>query len=626
MTHYWGACRDEFAKTPTEQSLKRKTHRQGHIPIMLRYFIAIFGVIASLSSPLAAQEEVVWVQIEANSTLAEAQQRARAYAAELPDVNGFSLPSGWYAIALGPYTRPDAEQVLRVYRAERVIPTDSYIALTSAYRQQFWPVGANLLSIQQPETPTDAPGDTPVAEVADAPDTLPDPIDEAGIPQPPLPDESPNEARASETQLTRDGREALQVALKWAGFYDGAIDGAFGRGTRGSMSAWQSANNFEPTGILTTLQRATLLAQYNAVLEGLDLQMVRDTTAGIEILLPLGVLRFDRIEAPFVHYAASGDIDARVLLISQEGDQATLFGLYDIMQTLQIVPAEGPRERREDGFTLIGQGGDFVSHTEVSLRNGRVKGFTLMWPAGDEDRRLRLLGEMQKSFARIDGVLDFSAGMPGEQRIDLVSGLEIRRPKLTRSGFYVDKAGTVVTSADAVAGCSRITLDNDTDAQVIGADDALGVAVLQPGRPLVPISSASFQTATPRLQSEISVAGFSYGGILSAPTLTFGRLADLRGLNGEESIKRLELDALEGDIGGPVLDAAGAVLGMLRPTPADGRQLPQNVGFSVDAAAITGLLDQLGLTVDQANGGASLHPVDLTRRASEMTVLVGCWD
>lgn len=594
---------------------------------MLRYIIAIIGVVACLSRPLVAQEEVVWVQIEANSTLAEAQQRARAYAADLPDVNGFILPSGWYAIALGPYTRPDAEQVLRVYRAERVIPSDSYIAFTNAYRQQFWPVGANLLNAPQPEISTEvlpeALEETPLDEL---PDTLAEPIDEAGIPQPPLPDESPNEARASEALLDREARENLQVALKWAGFYDAAIDGAFGRGTRSSMAAWQSANNFEPTGILTTLQRETLLAQYNAVLEGLDLQMVRDTTAGIEMLLPLGVLRFDRVEAPFVHYEASDDIDARVLLISQEGDQATLFGLYDIMQTLQIVPTEGPRERREDGFTLIGQGGDFVSHTEVSLRNGRVKGFTLKWPAGDEDRRLRLLGEMQKSFSRIDGVLDFSAGMPGEQRIDLVSGLEIRKPKLTRSGFYVDGDGTVVTSADAVAGCSRITLDNDTDARVIGTEDALGFAVLQPRRPLAPISSASFQTATPRLQSEVSVAGFSYGGILSAPTLTFGRLADLRGLNGEDSMKRLELEALDGDIGGPVLDAAGAVLGMLRPMPEGGRQLPQNVSFSVDAAAITNVLDQLGLTVSQANGGASLHPVDLTRRANEMTVLVGCWD
>ena len=315
-----------------------------------------------------------------------------------------------------------------------------------------------------------------------------------------------------------------------------------------------------------------------------------------------------------------------MLLISQEGDRATMFGLYDIMQTLQIVPTEGPRERREDGFVLIGQGGDFVSHTEVTLRNGRIKGFTLVWPAGDEDRRQRLLGEMQKSFTRIDGVLDVIADAPGAQRIDLVAGLEIRKPRLTRPGFYVDDQGIVVTSTDAVAGCGRITLDNDAEASVLGQDLALGIAVLRPDQPLAPMATAAFQTVTPRLQSEVSVAGFSYGGILSAPTLTFGRLADLQGLNGEENLKRLEMEALPGDVGGPVLDASGAVVGMLSAPVLAGRQLPPSVSFSVDAGAIRALLDSLGVASSQSAATSALHPVDLTRQASAMTVLVGCWD
>jgi S1-C subfamily serine protease len=597
---------------------------------MLRYLVAVLGLTLLLARGGAAQQEIVWVQIEARPTLAEASERARAYAADLPDVNGFALTTGWYAVVLGPYTRPDAEQVLRVYRAEGAIPRDSYIAFTGSFRQQFWPVGSSLLEPQAPalpETSEVAPEVVP-EEVPLAPEQLlaaPD-RDADGLPQAPLPDESPNEARASEAALSREGREALQVALKWAGFYDGPIDGAFGRGTRASMSAWQAANAFDPTGILTSLQREVLLRQYNAVLEGLDLQLVRDDTAGIEMMLPLGAVRFDRIEAPFVHYEASGDIDARVLLISQEGDQATMFGLYDIMQTLAIVPLDGPRERREDGFTLIGQGGDFVSHTEVSLRNGRVKGFTLVWPAGDEDRRLRLLGEMQKSFTRIDGVLSFADGAAGTQRIDLVAGLEIRKPRLTRSGFYVDATGTVVTTAEGLEGCRRITLDNDAEAQVVGRDAGLGIAVLRPEVPLVPVATAAFQGGTPRLQSEVAVAGFSYGGILSAPTLTYGKLADLQGLNGEANLKRLELEALPGDLGGPVFDAGGAVVGMLTAPVLAGRQLPQDVSFSVDAAAIRGLLDSLGLPTAQAQVTGTMNPVDLTRQASMMTVLVGCWD
>ena len=57
-------------------------------------------------------------------------------------MNGFALDGGWYGIALGPHTRPDAEQVLRVCRNKGVIPRDSYIALGCTFCQHFWPMGA----------------------------------------------------------------------------------------------------------------------------------------------------------------------------------------------------------------------------------------------------------------------------------------------------------------------------------------------------------------------------------------------------------------------------------------------------------------------------------------------------
>src|SRR6056297_3232852 len=169
----------------------------------------------------------VWVQIEAQPSLADARARARDYARDLPDVNGFSLGRGWYAITLGPYSEAEAERVLQVYRREGVIARDSYVAQTSEYGRRFWPAGD-----------TDAPAPDP-AQVAE-----------------PAPQPEPGETL----------REARQVALQWAGFYRGAIDAAFGRGTRAAMASWQRENGVEPTGVLTTRQRAALLGQYNAVL------------------------------------------------------------------------------------------------------------------------------------------------------------------------------------------------------------------------------------------------------------------------------------------------------------------------------------------------------------------------
>ncbi len=583
-------------------------------PIMRSFFASIIIVFTFMLRPASAQE-VVWVQIEAHPSLRIAQQRAQAYAGALPDVNGFSLGGNWYGLVLGPYTRPDAERVLRAYRANRSIPSDSFIALSSGLRQQFWPVGANVLGRAGVPAPQ-LDNATPTEQAAV---TTP-------APQPEPADETPAQARRSERLLSAAQRKELQVALKAAGFYAAAIDGAYGPGTRRSMADWQAANGYERTGILTTSQRQALMDQYNAPLISVGMTLVHDPQAGIEIRMPGGEVRFSRYESPFAHYDSSGDLGVRVLLISQPGTRATLYGLYDIMQTLAIVPLEGPRKRDKDSFTLEGRGNGIVSYTEARLIKGAIKGFTLIWPEGDEDRRTRVLADMQASFTRLDAVLDPGAGGDAQQRVDLVSGLDIRKPKLSRTGFYIDGKGSVLTTAQAVQGCTRITLDNEYQAKLVTSDATLGMAILRPTGALAPMSVAQLRMDNPRLQSKVVVAGYSYEGVLGAPSLTFGKLADLRGLNGESDLTRLALNALPGDAGGPVFDTGGGVIGMLLPRPETGRQVPGDVSFAADAGAIRALLGNAGITPAQPGETRTLAPDDLSRIALGMTVLVSCWE
>lgn len=566
----------------------------------------------ALAGAVFAQNEAVWIQVEAQPSLNAATERARIYAADLPDVNGFALGGGWYGVALGPYARTDAEQVLRVYRSEGVIPRDSYIALSSSFRQQFWPVGANVLNrgVVQAPVPT-----TPAAPAAPA----------VAAPAPPPADETPAEAQRSERLLNRDERKELQIALQWAGVYPGAIDGAYGRGTRSAMAAWQEQKGFDITGVLTTAQRAALLKDYNSVLDDLGLRLVRDDTAGIEMQLPMDVVTFEKYEYPFAHYTSSGDIPATVLLISQAGDQTTLFGLYDIMQTLDVVPLDGPRERKDRSFVLVGEDATRISETRVALEDGMIKGFTLIWPAGDEERRTRLIEEMENSFVRLAGVIPPEASTP-EQAVDLVAGLQVRKPRLSRSGFFVDRRGTVLTTAEAVDSCTRLTLDGETEAELVVLDDTKGVAVVKPKSTLAPLAVARFSNAVPRLNSEVATSGYSFEGVLGAPSMTFGTLSDVRGLGGEPDLARLALNTLPGDAGGPVLDAGGGVLGMLLPETQSGRALPEGVQFALDREALQDVLAQAGMAAAGTNSSTPIDPVDLSAAATGMTVLVSCWD
>ena len=593
---------------------------------MRQFFLSLsFFLVAAIGAAPAAQAQDAWVQVQALRTLSEAQARAADYAARLDGVAGFRLGNGWYAIAIGPFEAPVARAELAALRRAGLIPSDSYVARSSDYGQRFWPVGAGALAPPVASAPlgSEAPG----SEADPGPTPAPEAVAE---PAPPVyvPDETPSEARRSERLLTAEERRGLQEALQWFGYYGAAIDGAFGRGTRGAMAEWQAAQGYPVTGVLTTGQRAELTAAYRAPFDALGLAPVRRAEAGIEMALPTAKVAYARTEAPFVHYDATDESGMRVLMISQAGDEATLFGLYDIMQTLEIVPPEGPRERRAREFTLRGVSPDLSSHTEASLENGAVKGFTLVWRDGDPRVIERVIEEMRESFTRLPATLPDAAraGDAREPRIDLLSGLELRRPVRTRTGFFVDGSGAVLTTLEAVEGCGRLTLGPDTDAALDVSDPALGLALLRPEAALAPRRVAAFQPRVPRLRAEVAVAGYSYGDQLDLPLLTYGVLADTRGLDGEEALARLDLAALPGDAGGPVLDSAGGVVGALVDRAAEGRQLPEGVAFAVDGGAIVTFLTEAGLSPRAADSAAPRAPEELADLAADLAVQVNCWE
>jgi peptidoglycan hydrolase-like protein with peptidoglycan-binding domain len=508
-------------------------------------------------------------------------------------------------IALGPYLPEAAAAKILELRRENLIAQDAFVTDGATFGAQFWPEGA---------TPAPEP------EAAAEPAAEPTPAVE--------PDETPKQARTSEAALSRDERKALQESLKWYGFYASAIDGAFGPGTRKSMAAWQQANGLEPTGILTSRQRATLITNHAADLAEFGFASVTEPEAGIEITLPLSLVAFDHYEPPFVHYDEKDGSGLRIMLISEPGGAEALAGLYDILQTLEVVPATGERAKTKTDFTINAASATVQSYAYAETRDGMVKGYLVIWKPADAERMVRILPALQSSFRAVgDKALDPGlVPMEDAARTGLLSGLEVRRARLSRSGFYVDAVGHVLTTVEAVDGCARITLDHDTEADVAQADTGSGMVLLAPRAAMSPAHFANLAQASPRPGSEITVAGYSYEDRLPAPVLTFGSYDEAGGLNGEAGISRLSAPVLVGDAGGPVLDSTGAVIGMLLAKPPGDKVLPQGVAFAVDAATISAALGLSGVVPTTSNQTAPATPDALNAAALGMTVLVSCWD
>jgi Putative peptidoglycan binding domain/Trypsin-like peptidase domain len=586
-----------------------------------RWLVIVLAMACVAGAAMAQGTNRAFVQIEAQPTLAEAQKRARAYAAAFPDVVGFRMASGWYAIALGPYAPNDAATRLATLRSGNLIPGDSFVAGGEVYRTPFWPVGVNPA-----EAPLVQPDGTPQsAEVSPA---EPAPAEIAPAAAPPLPDETPAEARRSEGLLETADRQAIQSALQWFGFYDAAIDGAFGPGTRAAMAGWQTARGLEPTGILTTAQRAALLDERAQIEAELGLQPLTEPEAGIALSLPAALVEFDRYDPPFVHFRAKGDSGIRLSLISQPGDEATLPGLYEVLQTLDSVPLSGPRELRDRSFVIEGADARLATYATAELSGGLVKGYMLTWEPRAADLAGRVLKSINASFRPVGtraldpGLVPLDDGM----RAGMLAGMEVRRPAFSRTGFYVSGDGAVLTTTEVADTCSRLTLDGEAEADVTLRDDTLGIAVLTPRVALAPSKVATLDPAEVRPGSEIVVSGYSYEDALPAPALTYGTLDGATGLEGEADLRRLTLPALPGDAGGPVLDATGAVLGMLLPRATGGaRVLPDEVSFAVSARTLAARLTAAGLTLAPVQREGALAPQDLADRATAMTVLVSCW-
>ena len=622
-------------------------------------------------------QETVWMQIDAQPNEAEAEESARYYESFIPDVAGFELDSGWYVVALGPYTPEDAANLLQFYQDSGQIPSDSFTSFAKDYQRQFWPRTEAL--IEPPSNAISAPNDGQAdslsnessesitvtvlptelfSELPSAP-TVPA-VMAIDPPTPELKPTSPkkNDTSApapSETGETGDSentsdlagplnpasdsvfpepvipkkensRQILQRALTWSKFYTGEIDGDLGPKSRAAIRAWQTANGNEATGIMTKRQRARLTSEYALTLVNIDLQQIRDDRAGIAIMLPMTQLGPPQYSYPFVRYAHQGNQNSGVLLISQAGDRTTLSSLYKVLQTLQSIPLGGARKLNRGSFVISSENDIIFSHTEATLGNGAIKGFTLAWPREDGSGYEAILAAMQASFTPIGGVLKPLDSAQKTLDRDLLSGFEIRRPKHSKSGIFVTESGVLITTAKAVEGCRAITIDRDFTAEVTAIDTDLGVALVTPTEALSPISVGRFSKLPARRRQQIVTAGYSFEGVLETSSLTNGVITDTKGLFDESDQLRLALPALSGDAGGPVLGSTAAVLGMLKDRKTGARTLPDDVSFAITSAALVDLLKRNGITARTTGTLAGLSTGQRAKTGRDITAMVSCWE
>ena len=207
-------------------------------------------------------------------------------------------------------------------------------------------------------------------------------------------------------------------------------------------------------------------------------------------------------------------------------------------------------------------------------------------------------------------------------------------PTSSGSGFAAGRGGEIVTNHHVVDGCAKVTISRaggSHDARVRATDPDDDLALLQaPGAAGEAVAFSRAPRA--RLGEAVTVAGYPLRGLLSDRlNVTSGNVSALAGLGDDP--KRLQITApvQPGNSGGPLLDAAGNVIGVVvskldavRTAELTG-DIPQNVNFAVKGALVRGFLDIHGVAYRRQASDAKIAPELLAERARAFTVAVHCW-
>lgn len=570
-------------------------------------------IILALAPSFVLAQETGWIQIEAKQSLIQAEERAKIYAQELDDIAAHSLGSGWYAISMGPYPTPQAQAILDMLKSQGALPRDSFVSNGQNYRQTVW----TAQSAAADDTPTD---DRQDAAAIDIPQPAEDPDD---APAPQLPDETRAQALASEQNLSRDEKRDLQMMLQWAGFYNSTLDGLFGRGTRTSMANWQQANDFDPTGVLTTVQRAELRRQYMAVIADLGLTQINDRQAGISLKLPMERLEFSQYAAPLAHYRSRAQAIEQVFLISMDGDREDLSVLYEVLQTLEIVPLDPDASKSRDEFVIRGETADRFVYIQAALADDGIKGFGLVWPSANREQYDRLLSEMANSLIRTAGTLPAQLGQAVDADLDTTFGLALRKPAFIRSGVFVSDTGRLLTLGNDLDQCNRLMIQGEIPATATQQANS-NMAVLTPQTPIAPMATAAPAARLPLPGDAVYLASFPFGGVLSAASITLGQVETLMAGPTGGSDLVLSIRAGDTDRGGAVLDRNGNLIGILGQADGSDRILPPNTHIAHPVINDGALADLI--TFASAQSPASgLADDALVQELSKIASYFECW-
>ena len=336
-------------------------------------------------------------------------------------------------------------------------------------------------------------------------------------------------------------RLKIQAALLWAGDYTGA-----GGGDDPMLAAiknFQKRHKAKVTGVLTPSERADLLAAAKAHEDEFGWSVVVDPATGIRIGLPTKLVPIARDAARGTRWSsAHGEVQVETFRIKDAN--LKLAALFEQMKKEPATRRVETSVLHDDNFFISGRQGLKLFSVRAKLRDGEVRGFTMLYD------------QMMETIVAPVMVAMASAFSPFPERSAPFAALA--KSVEYGNGLVVSAQGHIVTDLRLTQGCQVIVAAGLGDADRVAEDQDNGLALLRVygQRKISPLALAP---DAPKA-GELTLVG------IPDPREQNGsrKLTEVKARLGSGSAIELRQPVpMAGFSGAAALDAKGEVLGMM---------------------------------------------------------------
>ncbi len=387
-------------------------------------------------------------------------------------------------------------------------------------------------------------------------------------------------ARAAFEALPLASRIEIQDGLVWTGDYSGSLDGTFGRMTFDSLTAFQARHRFTPDGILQAAALKALAEVARAKRAEVGFKAVDDPATGVRIHLPTRLLGPAAKHGGGSRWVGRGGALRIETFAFPDGDLAAIYERMKMdLPGRKVVYAV----LRPDWFVVSDETPERHGYARFARSAEGVRGFvfstaTTLGPAFD-----RVVIATAGHFEPFPGATPAASpatasNTPATAAPPPVLPASVAPPA---SGLVV-APGKVVTAASAVARCASVTVGGK--AATIATTDARGIATLSfSGGPAGALRMAKSSAGAATVIA-VGDAGGRVGVVAVAGEIRDGRL--------RAALQR-------GGHGAPILDAAGALTGLVGEPPDESRAI---AGLITPAAYASTEPDALAAAIAAAGG------------------------